>query len=139
MQHYLVEIEHLIQKYRNHINDLDKMLAPHLSEISCEARQFITEFMNAWNEAICEKGLLHSYSQSAVALQKMLDDFTTKHPCPQLHLYNDIKHFLYLVEKEKDNDWHKALAESDIISDVKVLDFCYTYWQDKAIDECEVT
>lgn len=46
MHNYLFEVERLIRNYRDHINELDKMLAPHLSKISCEARQFIVEFMD---------------------------------------------------------------------------------------------
>lgn len=131
----LIEVDRIIRWYRDDLNHLDERLTPLLPQVSPNAKRFILEFIEAWDAAIIDKGLLSDYSKTAEILQEILDRFLKEYDYPSLVLYSDIKHFLDVQQQEKDNDWYKSKAEDVIFNDIGVLHFCYSNWKETEMSD----
>lgn len=128
MKSFLQEVDSIIRCYRDDLNSLETRLGPSLFNVSDEAKNFINGFIEKWDTAIRERGLLSNYSTTAEVLSDFIEDYSN---CPNFSntiIYLDIQQFLRLQEKEKDNDWYKSKAEGTILSDIGVLRFCYSFW-----------
>lgn len=131
MQNYFREIDLLIRCNREHLNSLDKRLASQMDKISMEAKEFIIAFCEKWDESIREKGLLSDYDKTAELLKEMLGKYDVIPGFGSTVIFSDFKHFLDVQAREKDNDWHKAKAESTILNDIQVLHYCFEQWREE--------
>ena len=101
---------------------------PLLSQVSDEAKGFINEFIDKWDNAIIEDGLLSNYATTAKVLCGFIEYYSSYPGFSNTVLYSDIQRFLEVQAKEKDNDWYKSKAEATLLSDIGVLRFCYSFW-----------
>lgn len=123
------EIDHVIRFYRDDPNNLDKKLLPHLNKISAEVKGYIISFCEEWDRAIREKNLLSSgYDNMACVLNELLTHFELSEGFDGSVLISDIKHFIFVQNLEKDNEWNTANAEQIVLNDVNVLHYCYEQW-----------
>ena len=122
---FIKEINDLILRYRQNEYQFDDELAKQLPHITSEAKMFILDFINAWDEAIRNDGLLSYFETTSTVLKQILDTNAKIPGFVQTLLYKHIQHYLFVQNREKDNDWYKAIAESEILDDVAVLRYCY--------------
>ena len=128
MQNYLREVDRIILDNRDYLNSLETVLMPLLSKVSDEAKGFINEFIDKWDNAIKEDGLLSNYATTAKVLCIFIEYYSSYPGFSNTILYSDIQRFLEVQAKEKDNDWYKSKAEATVLSDIGVLRFCYSFW-----------
>ena len=128
---YFREIDTLIRRFRNSLNCLDLELQPLLKTVSKEAKEFMMSFCEQWDEAIIEdNSFLFDYSKTAIVLNNMQAQHLKQYGYDRTVLCQDIKHFLNVQAREKDNDLHKANAENTVLADIAVMHYCYEYWCD---------
>ena len=125
------EVDMLIRRFRNNLNCLDLELQPLLKTVSKEAKEFMMSFCEQWDEAIIEdNSFLFDYSKTAIVLNNMQAQHLKQYGYDRTVLCQDIKHFLNIQAREKDNDLRKSNAGNTVLEDIAVMHYCYAHWRD---------
>ena len=125
------EVDMLIRRFRNNLNCLDLELQPLLKTVSKEAKEFMMSFCEQWDEAIIgDNSFLFDYSKTAIVLNNMQAQYLNQYGYDRTVLCQDIKYFLNIQAREKDNDLQKSNAENAVLEDIDVMHYCYVHWRD---------
>ena len=131
MAKYFREIDAIVQLFRDDLNCLDQKLQPKLKTVSEEAKDFIIDFCENWDDAIiADNSVLLDYEKMAAFFRNIQERYALIDSYGRTQLCRDIEHFLDVQAREKDNDLHKSNAENTVLADIAVMHYCYEYWCD---------
>ena len=136
MARHFEEIDKIICLFKNDLNCPDQKLRPKLKTVSKEAKDFIINFCEKWDDAIvADNSILFDYEKTAKFFRNIQEQYAPINGYSRTQLCRDIEHFLYVQAREKNNDLHKSNASHVVVTDVEVLHYCFVYWRDLE-DQC---